>query len=150
MRAFPTSYDLWIPASVGELVDKITILRIKRTKLDDPQRKRHVSEELEALLTVARDQEVGYPEGALEELGADLEAVNRALWAIEDHLRQLEQQQRFDDAFVQLARAVYHHNDARATLKRRINVVSGSALVEEKVYTDYQTGASDTPIKPLS
>ncbi len=132
---------VWIPVSVGELIDKITILQIKREKLSDPSRRANVEAELSALRAVAADHQLGDPEGLLAALAEELETVNRVLWSIEDNLRQLEQEQRFDDAFVQLARSVYQRNDARAAIKRRINELSGSALVEEKLHPAY--GHSD-------
>ena len=128
---------LLIPASVGELIDKITILEIKQQRIADAAKQLNISRELQALLIVVEEQELGYPLGALAELGQQLSAVNQQLWDIEDDIRECERQADFGTRFVELARAVYHRNDERAALKRRINEQCGSELVEEKSYAAY-------------
>ncbi|MEP9347638.1 DUF6165 family protein [Xanthobacter sp. KR7-225] len=124
------------PVSVGELIDKITILEIKAERIDEPSAQANVLRELAALRTL-RDREP-MPE-AVAALTAALAAANRALWDIEDALRRLEREGRFDAEFVALARQVYGVNDRRAALKRRISALTGSAIVEEKLY------AGDSP-----
>ena len=128
---------LLIPASVGELIDKITILEIKQQRIADAAKQLNISRELQALMAVVEEQELGYPLGALAELGQQLSAVNQQLWDIEDDIRECERQADFGTRFVELARAVYHRNDERAALKRRINEQCGSELVEEKSYAAY-------------
>ena len=128
---------LLIPASVGELIDKITILEIKQQRIADAAKQLNISRELQALMAVVEEQELGYPSGALAELGQQLSAVNQQLWDIEDDIRECERQADFGTRFVELARAVYHRNDERAALKRRINEQCGSELVEEKSYAAY-------------
>ena len=128
---------LLIPASVGELIDKITILEIKQQRIADPVKQHNVARELEALLQVVQQQELGYPSGALAELGAALSAVNQQLWQIEDDIRDCERQADFGPRFIELARSVYQRNDERAAIKRRINEQCGSDLVEEKSYAAY-------------
>jgi len=128
---------LLIPASVGELIDKITILEIKQQRIADAAKQLNISRELQALVAVVEEQELGYPLGALAELGQQLSAVNQQLWDIEDDIRECERQADFGTRFVELARAVYHRNDERAVLKRRINEQCGSELVEEKSYAAY-------------
>ena len=128
---------LLIPASVGELIDKITILEIKQQRIADAGKQLNISRELQALMAVVEEQELGYPSGALAELGQQLSAVNQQLWDIEDDIRECERQADFGTRFVELARAVYHRNDERAALKRRINEQCGSELVEEKSYAAY-------------
>ena len=128
---------LLIPASVGELIDKITILEIKQQRIADAAKQLNISRELKALMAVVVEQELGYPLGALAELGQQLSAVNQQLWDIEDDIRECERQEDFATRFVELARAVYHRNDERAALKRRINEQCGSELVEEKSYAAY-------------
>ena len=128
---------LLIPASVGELIDKITILEIKQQRIADAAKQLNISRELQALMAVVEEQELGYPSGALAELGQQLSAVNQQLWDIEDDIRECEHQADFGTRFVELARAVYHRNDERAALKRRINEQCGSELVEEKSYAAY-------------
>ena len=119
-----------IPVSVGELVDKITILSIKTNRLHGIART-HVKEELDLL------------EKALTKSGielnrqerSELAEVNEKLWEIEEAIRQLEAKESFGDEFVALARSVYRCNDERAALKRAINQRHGSTLIEEKSYS---------------
>ena len=128
---------LLIPASVGELIDKITILEIKQQRIGDAAKRVNVERELAALMTVVVERNLGYPSGALAELGRELAGVNAQLWQIEDDIRECERQSDFGARFIELARAVYHRNDERAALKRRINEQCGSELVEEKSYAAY-------------
>ena len=123
-----------VPVSVGELVDKITILEIKRERIGDEGKRANVERELQALVEVF-EQAVGGHE--LDWHRAGLRAVNEALWEIEDRIRRCEGEGDFGERFIELARAVYHENDRRAELKRAINEATGSALVEEKCYADY-------------
>jgi hypothetical protein len=123
---------LLAPISVGELLDKITILEIKAELLTDPAQRENVLRELAALAAV-RCREVA-PSPGLEALCGELKAVNRQLWDIEDEIRVHERDGRFDARFIELARAVYRENDRRAALKRRINQLTGSEIVEEKSY----------------
>lgn len=124
----------------GELIDKITILEIKRERMTDPGRLRNVGIELETLLA-ARDRAVCGSE-ELDELSAELKAVNENLWEIEDAIRTCEREGNFGSRFVELARAVYFNNDRRSALKRQINELLGSRLMEEKSYASY-TGSAD-------
>lgn len=118
-----------IPVAVGELFDKITILRIKAARLSDPGQRDNVRRELEALEAVA----AAVPASAeLDALVFRLQAINDGLWDVEDGKRAHEREGRFDAAFIELARRVYRENDQRAALKREINQLTGSTLVEEK------------------
>lgn len=119
------------PVSWGELLDKITILEIKAERIAAPAARANVAREL-ALLGAVADPVL--PEPELAPLVEGLRRVNRALWEIEDALRAREAEARFDDGFVQLARSVYLRNDERAALKRRINALLRSDLVEEKCH----------------
>lgn len=123
---------LLAPISVGELLDKIAILEIKAALLSDPRQHANVRRELAALDAVRR-REVA-PSPGLEALCGELKAVNRRLWDIEDEIRAHERDGRFDARFIELARGVYRENDRRAALKRRINQLTGSEIVEEKSY----------------
>ena len=134
---------LLIPASVGEVIDKITILQLKREHLQQQAQLQPVSDELAALEAVLERHGLGYPVGALAELGGDLAAVNRQLWQVEDALRRCEQSGSFGAEFVALARSVYQHNDRRAAIKRRINERSGSLLMEQKIYPNYPGSPGD-------
>jgi hypothetical protein len=125
-----------VNVSAGELVDKITILEIKASRLADAEKCRHVRQELEMLHTV-RDRALE-PSPPLTELSDELKYINLELWRIEDEIRLHEQKKDFGPEFIELARAVYRSNDRRSELKRQINALLGSALVEEKSYPAYQ------------
>lgn len=128
--------DILVPTSPGELVDKITILRLKADRIDDPARLANVRHEL-AVLTELADQTL--PPGAeLSALWNELAEINAALWVIEDDIRDHDAAGDFGATFVALARAVYQTNDRRAAVKKRINQYLGSAIVEEKSYHAHQ------------
>jgi len=128
--------ELLVPISPGELLDKITILRIKSARIGDQAKLANVRRELKLLETQWHG---ALPEGVdvASEEGA-LEAVNGKLWEVEDLLRDLEAEKRFDARFIELARAVYINNDERAAIKKQINLKLGSALIEEKSYRPYR------------
>ncbi len=134
MPSKPTEGGLMVsaPVSLGELVDKITILEIKAAHITAPAALANVQRERDALGRVL--EATGIAPAALAPHRAALKQVNEALWRIEDDLRLKEARQEFDAAFVELARSVYKTNDERARLKREINTGFGSALVEEKHY----------------
>ena len=121
------------PISVGELVDKVTILEIKTRTISDPAKLANVRRELELLSQCLRNLDL--PE--LDGLQAELLAVNQELWRIEDEIRLCERDRDFGDGFVALARAVYTTNDRRFAIKSRINALAGSEIVEEKSYEPY-------------
>jgi hypothetical protein len=121
-----------IPGAVGELIDKIAILRIKERRIDDPEKLANVRREL-ALLTAKRD-ESGLARTDLAPLEAELATVNERLWDVEDEIRLCEKAGDFGERFVALARAVYVVNDRRSAIKREINRRCNSAIVEEKHY----------------
>ena len=123
------------PVSIGELVDKITILEIKSERLSDPAALANVRRELELLSGELGKLDLEDPE--VGRIRADLKGVNEQLWEIEDEIRDKERQGAFGDRFIELARAVYITNDKRAALKREVNLLLNSALVEEKSYQDY-------------
>jgi len=125
---------LLIPVSAGELIDKITILRVKAARID-AAKLANVKKELDLLEAVAGRDLAGVPE--IDALAAELEAVNAALWDLEVGKRDCERRKDFGPPFVALARKVYIENDRRAALKRRINEAAGSDLVEEKSYSPY-------------
>jgi hypothetical protein len=131
--------DLLVPVSAGELLDKIAILRIKAERISDPKKVENVKRELSALDAVASRAIPGSAE--LAALEADLKAVNEALWEIEDDIREHDARGDFGPDFVRLAQAVYRTNDRRAAIKRDINRLTGSALVEEKSYHEHGASA---------
>jgi len=121
---------------LGELIDKITILEIKTVQITDAAKLENIHIELSTLES-ARD--AALPSSSeLSGLTEQLKENNEALWGIEDDIRDCERDKDFSDQFIQLARAVYKTNDKRAALKRDINVLLGSRLVEEKSYSDYE------------
>ena len=128
--------DILVPISPGELLDRITILRIKSARMTDADKVRNVRLELDVLEKTWRDSGAAIPEVAADE--AALQRVNEALWDIEDKIRDKELVQQFDAEFIELARAVYVTNDERAAVKKRINVALGSRIVEEKSYKPYK------------
>lgn len=124
-----------VPVSVGELIDKITILEIKSERIKDEEKLENVKRELKLLRTVRTKNKLG--DANLEKHTAQLKDVNETLWDIEDRIRAKEGREDFDRGFIELARAVYINNDKRADLKREINLAAGSELVEEKSYAAY-------------
>ncbi|MDB5437736.1 MAG: hypothetical protein JWM33_163 [Caulobacteraceae bacterium] len=132
MSGLPTPQ---VPISWGELVDKITILEIKARRLTSETALANVGRELAQLAAIEAQALARIP--ALAEVKARLLAVNEGLWEIEDDIRDEERARRFGDRFIELARAVYRRNDDRAGLKREINDLLGSELVEEKSYKPY-------------
>ena len=130
--------DILVPISPGELLDKITILRIKSARMSDAAKLANVRLELSLLEKTWREA-VGASVDVSEEERA-LQAVNERLWVIEDDIRDKERAQAFDARFIELARAVYIENDERAAIKKRINVKLGSRIVEEKSYSQYRQG----------
>ncbi|MCT0207776.1 hypothetical protein KQ305_08705 [Synechococcus sp. CS-1332] len=127
---------LHVPVSVGELIDKLTILEIKRTRIKDLQKRRNIQNEIESLAPIVEESKL-MDTASLMGLKARLSGVNEQLWEIEDAIRGHERRQDFGPEFVQLARAVYRTNDLRAELKQEINLLMGSSLVEEKSYAVY-------------
>ena len=124
-----------VEVSPGELIDKISILEIKLERIDDAKKLKNVKSEWETL-TAARDAAVE-PSEELGRLSAELKQVNERLWEIEDHIRECERDKDFGDKFIELARGVYVNNDQRSRLKRDINKLLGSSLIEEKSYAAY-------------
>ena len=127
--------DILVPISVGELMDKITILEIKSERIKNPSQLENIVHELEALRAVRLR---GIERAMLDKLSAELKRVNARLWDVEDAIRECDARADFGTDFVELARAVYRLNDERARLKKAINVLSGSRLVEEKSYKSFQ------------
>jgi hypothetical protein len=121
-----------VPVSVGELLDKITILRIKAQQIRCASKLANVRSELAALEAVRERELASSPELTLA--FEALAEINFALWQVEDALREHESRADFSQRFIELARSVYRFNDQRAALKRRINELSGSSLIEEKSY----------------
>ncbi|MFW6052478.1 MAG: DUF6165 family protein [Desulfosalsimonas sp.] len=123
-----------VDVSLGELVDKVTILAIKSERIAEPEKLKNILKEFEIL------------KGAMNSAGINTESpeyrrlykINSRLWDIEDAIRGKEAAKNFDGDFIELARSVYFNNDERAAVKREINIRYGSELVEEKSYRSYK------------
>ncbi len=129
--------SLKVEVSAGEFLDKLTILKIKTERIHDTAQLRNINYELDVLRQAWVDSPLSQKDVSLDL--KDLKEVNEKLWDIEDRLRGMEARKQFDDEFVQLARSVYRLNDKRAAIKRRLNELFGSKMVEEKSYTDYES-----------
>lgn len=128
--------EIRVPVSVGELIDKLTILEIKSERITRAGALANVRRELERLNRIWENSMLS--DRDIDEARAELKTVNETLWEIEDRIREMESAADFGPQFIELARSVYIHNDRRAAIKRRINMESGSELIEEKSYADYQ------------
>ena len=122
-----------VPISFGELVDKITILRIKQNKIDDKEKRKFIEDELQVLVRYFSS----YTNVDIVREFTELESVNKKLWDIEDELRVKESKKEFDKEFIELARSVYFTNDKRAEIKKKINELTGSDIMEVKSYVEY-------------
>ena len=129
--------DVLVPISPGELLDKITILRIKAARIADAGKLANVRLELGLLERTWSDSRCASFDVAQDERA--LHEVNERLWVIEDRIREKEATQAFDAEFIELARSVYIENDERAAIKKRVNVQLGSRIVEEKSYKPYRS-----------
>lgn len=122
-----------IEVSIGEVVDKHTILSLKMLYMEDRQKLMNVNKERQYLAKKLEET----PEILHDDLYSELLGINRDLWNVEDQLRDLERKQQFDEEFIKLARSVYFLNDKRAAIKREINLKYGSDFIEEKSYKPY-------------
>jgi hypothetical protein len=130
------STNIMAEIAIGELFDRITILEIKMERIKDLKKLVNIKTELDSLLKTQNTLVTMTPE--LEKLKADLLQANKNLWDIEDAIRVKEFNQEFDAEFIKLARSVYYDNDARCRIKRAINELLGSHLLEEKSYKEYR------------
>ena len=124
--------NIQVPISLGELIDKVTILQIKTQHLQGAALE-HVTAELNALQNTLDGLHLNID----SQLVQRLKEVNQDLWHIEDDIREQERQKNFGDIFIQLARSVYHQNDQRSAIKKEINTSYSSAFTEEKSYRPY-------------
>ena len=127
------------PVSVGEIFDKLSILQIKEKKISDPIKLSNVKIEIKELnkSIISLDIYDKSSQEVLDALKTELYETNFKLWGIEDALRELESQKKFEQEFISLARQVYITNDKRAEIKKEINRLTGSDIVEEKHYSEY-------------
>lgn len=124
-----------VPASVGELFDKITILEIKKKKIKDKEKLKHVNVELNLLNNVVRKKKIN--KRKILKLINALKLINLKLWNVEDKLRKLEKEKSFKSLFIQKARSVYILNDKRSVIKNNINIETNSNVNEVKSYEKY-------------
>jgi hypothetical protein len=129
-----------VPISVGELMDKITILEIKSERIKNLRQLKNIAHELDALRAVRLGD---LDRAMLDKLSGELKRVNAELWDVEDAIRDCEARGDFGASFIELARAVYRLNDERSRLKKAINLASGSRIIEEKSYRSFQHEDSD-------
>lgn len=123
-----------IEVSIGEIVDKLSILQIKKDNITDEVKLENINKEYVYLHEIVFSQlKINYNDDYSKLLD-----VNKSLWIIEDKLRDKEKNKSFDDDFIQLARSVYFTNDKRAEIKKEINITYGSLFVEEKSYSNYK------------
>ena len=123
-----------IEVSHGEIVDKLTILQIKKKNIFDPEKLVNINKEYDYLISIV-ENDLGISTTSSEYL--ELLSINEELWVIEDDIRDKERKKEFDDEFIKLARAVYYTNDVRAEIKKEINLKYSSGFVEEKSYQSY-------------
>lgn len=124
-----------IPVSVGELIDKLSILQVKKTKVKNTEKLEYIKKEFELLYNLSAEY---LNEMTIENLYHDLVTTNTSLWDIEDRLRVLEKDGKFEGEFIDLARKVYFTNDRRFELKNEINSLTSSEIREVKEYVDYK------------
>ena len=124
--------NIMAPISLGELIDKITILEIKKLHMTG-QKLKNVDKEFKLLINILKDIDLEINIYLINEL----KEINNNLWQIEDNIREKEINQEFDKEFIQLARSVYKENDKRASIKKEINQKYNSEHVEEKLYVNY-------------
>jgi hypothetical protein len=124
----------FVPISWGELIDKLTILEIKQSRIDSLKAKENINKELKLLLDIASIESLP---NEIHLLKQELMRINLRLWEVEDSIREKEFENQFDIAFIELARSVYKFNDLRAKTKQSINSLLNSELVEEKSYKNF-------------
>jgi len=124
-----------VEISIGELLDKLSILYIKRKFISDPEKIQNVQKEIDVLEPLSNNF---LTSSEIRTIFDELEHTNLHLWNVEDLIREKENRKEFDQDFIDLARSVYITNDQRASLKKKINFITGSNLVEEKSYQEYK------------
>jgi hypothetical protein len=136
-----------VEVSAGELLDKISILEIKLQRIRGKEKLEHVKKEYDRLVSSRDSTLMMTPE--VERITRNLKSVNERLWLIEDEIRMCERSFDFGDKFIQLARSVYHENDLRAKLKRDLNLLLESDLIEEKSYISYPSRSGEVATTEL-
>lgn len=129
--------NIEIPISIGELLDKLSILEIKKHKVKDPIKLKNINHEYDLLSNLSKVLKEK-DEKSFISLFEEILKVNKKLWDIEDKIRILESEKRFDEEFISVARSVYFINDDRFEIKKKINEAFGSDVAEEKEYIEYK------------
>tara|TARA_Y100000114_G_scaffold94980_1_gene88350 strand:- start:34 stop:447 length:414 start_codon:yes stop_codon:yes gene_type:complete len=137
MKKYRKQTNYKVEISNGELLDKISILELKKLKIEDKDKLVNIEKEFDTLNPLVVDLFEGFG-SQLQNLYLELAKINGQLWDIEDWIRDCEREKRFDAEFIQLARSVYVTNDERSRVKNEINKLTKSGLVEEKSYKDYK------------
>ena len=127
--------DIIIPVSTGELIDKIAVLKIKKKIIFNKSKLKNINNELSLLNEIYKNNFKNNKKLLLYE--KKLIKINKKLWDIEDKIRFLESKKNFNQQFIDLARAIYINNDKRSEIKKKINKLTGSRLIEEKSYKSY-------------
>jgi hypothetical protein len=123
-----------VEVSIGELVDKVSIISIKLKKIKDANKLANIQKEYALLIQAMKEGGISLESVEFKRL----EAINLKLWDIEDQIRNKEARKEFDETFIALARSIYFTNDERAEVKREVNIKYGSGIVEEKEYVEYK------------
>lgn len=134
----PAQTSVMAEVAIGELVDKITILKLKQQHVTDPAKLENINHELTSL-TQTYDEAVPNRSATIQKLEQNLLAANQKLWVVEDDIRDCEANKDFGPKFIELSRSVYMTNDERCRIKRELNLALGSTIIEEKSYKEYQT-----------
>ena len=129
--------NIEIPISTGELLDKLSILEIKKDKVKDSTKLKNINHEYDLLSNLSKNLKEK-DEKSFNSLYEEILKVNKKLWDIEDKIRILESEKRFDEEFISIARSVYFINDDRFDIKKKINETFGSEVAEEKEYIEYK------------
>ena len=127
--------NIQVPVSVGELIDKITILSIKLKHIRDPEKLRNISFEISKLNDIMESHDI-IQRDEFDDLYARLVVSNQRLWDLEDRVRELMSALKYDDEFIDVATSIHHTNDERSRIKREINLIYNSAIVDEKSYKE--------------
>jgi hypothetical protein len=124
-----------VPVSIGELIDKLSILHVKKIKIFNEEKLSFINKEFELLYQMSSDY---FTDDEVLKLYHQLIEINSKLWEVEDELRILESSKNFDSSFIELARKVYYTNDERFSLKNKINEITNSEVREQKDYINYK------------
>ena len=124
-----------VPTSIGDLIDRLSILEIKKERITDLDKVKYINIELDALKLIIKEENIDIKR--IKNLYEEISNINLKLWKIEDNIRECERNKDFGNKFIQLARSIYKNNDLRANVKKQINKEFGSKIMEVKSYKEY-------------